>query len=442
MINIPFTDYASMKPQRMPLADLISDYMEGREYRQRLKMMPEEYRKAQQDNEHQALINKWYEPNIQSEIGLRGAQTGKFNKDIEWYDRDMASTIDSRRAQAALQGLQSDVIRKHLPYLDEEYRLGNEKQSYANRASSFKNQIMEVVARAMKEREMGGSPEGQDSSYSPGGGGAPYSEGMGSGQPLSLKSAIGGGSSGSSILSDPTSLMIASQVLGYKPHFRNVNGEEFVDTPLGSSALPGRDLTEQDKALIKVNSGILPKLAEQNFATGKGLEVANILGNAVQDKRIAQIFDTMPGKPLELNKLVAQYSGDPETKAKLASIRSLYAQAFQEAATGFKGAFRNIEAPIIESLKPNENDTWSEARGKIAALRMVKQHQFDLEQRTMELMGGDKPLSYQAASARAFKEINSPQLMKEIELLTASPERLRQLYMEAERAKRRGSKKS
>ena len=72
-MNFPLINYASQQLQTSPLNDLIKNALSG--YTDTTKAqflrptLQEQLQKAQ-------LENKWYEPNIKSQIGLRGAQAG------------------------------------------------------------------------------------------------------------------------------------------------------------------------------------------------------------------------------------------------------------------------------------------------------------------------------------------------------------------------------
>ena len=60
--------------------------------------------------------NKMYIPNIQSEIGLRGAQAGKLGKETQWYDREASSRINAQGAQAAHATAEADKIKYMLQH--------------------------------------------------------------------------------------------------------------------------------------------------------------------------------------------------------------------------------------------------------------------------------------------------------------------------------------
>lgn len=71
-----FTNYAGIQPQQSPLHDMIGQILSG--YNDTTKAqflrpgLEEQLKKAQQENQ-------WYGPNMQSQIGLRGAQAGHAN---------------------------------------------------------------------------------------------------------------------------------------------------------------------------------------------------------------------------------------------------------------------------------------------------------------------------------------------------------------------------
>jgi hypothetical protein len=68
-----FTNYAGIQPQQSPLHDMIGQILSGYNDTTRAQFLrpglEEQLKKAQQENQ-------WYGPNMQSQIGLRGAQAG------------------------------------------------------------------------------------------------------------------------------------------------------------------------------------------------------------------------------------------------------------------------------------------------------------------------------------------------------------------------------
>ena len=73
-MTFTFNNYATSELSKSPLNDIIENMLGGYEHGVKASYLQpslaEQLKKAQ-------LENKWYEPNMESQIGLRGAQTGE-----------------------------------------------------------------------------------------------------------------------------------------------------------------------------------------------------------------------------------------------------------------------------------------------------------------------------------------------------------------------------
>jgi hypothetical protein len=76
--------------------------------------------------EHQKLVNQYYGPNIESEIGLRGAQGNYLGQQAQWYGPNIASEIALRGMQGGHLGAQTAGLHMENQRQKQLYDLQNE----------------------------------------------------------------------------------------------------------------------------------------------------------------------------------------------------------------------------------------------------------------------------------------------------------------------------
>lgn len=100
---------AMMFPKKMQEQDLLNA----------IKSVQAKYAepKAEQELQKETLENKWYEPNIKSEIGLRGAQAGLAGQQSKYYGKNVESEIGLRNAQTQAAQAESGMNKLKLQYM-------------------------------------------------------------------------------------------------------------------------------------------------------------------------------------------------------------------------------------------------------------------------------------------------------------------------------------
>lgn len=175
----PLINYASSELQRSSLNDMINNALSGytnmTNARYLRPNLEEQLRKSQ-------LFNQYYAPDMESQIGLRGAQTGLLGKQTQYYGPDIESQIALRNAQAKQSGAQTGLLGEQTNYAHMQNQALPAQLKRQAEADQLKS-IQEKVFNQMLQQRLSGGPSQQDfpnPTYSPGQGGAPFALG---GQP-------------------------------------------------------------------------------------------------------------------------------------------------------------------------------------------------------------------------------------------------------------------
>lgn len=124
-LNMPFdldtNAFPARTPQQAsPLGGVLSDAIAKRLHIAETEKAENEAKYAERNalNKalHEELINKYYGPNIESEIGLRGAQTGLTNEQKKYYGKNIESEMALRGAQGRNLGSEAAIRERELKY--------------------------------------------------------------------------------------------------------------------------------------------------------------------------------------------------------------------------------------------------------------------------------------------------------------------------------------
>ena len=234
-MTFSFTNYAAIQPQASPWQDIIGKILGG--YTDTTKAqylkpgLEEELKKAK-------LYNQYYAPNIESEIGLRKAQTGESG------------------ARTGLIGEQTKGAHIENQYLPDKMKAAIAE----SQANAQKARLLQMI----RERMMGGGqfPGGQQGEMSGGqmgmfqGQGMPM-EGQQQGQQMQqpqqqMPQQQPQGNMGGM---DYAQAATAMQMLGLgKPHVVDANGKYMAITPFGNIDTGVHGLSEKDRELSKLDA--------------------------------------------------------------------------------------------------------------------------------------------------------------------------------------------
>lgn len=144
-----FNNYATNELTKSPINDIISNLFGG--YEQGVKASYLQPTLAEQLKKSQ-LENKWYEPNMESQIGLRGAQAGQAS------------------AHAGLLGEQTSAERMKNQYLPEQLQA----QVQAAQLKALQDQMFNKMLQQRLAKDQGQSSMTTGPEYNPGQGEVPY----------------------------------------------------------------------------------------------------------------------------------------------------------------------------------------------------------------------------------------------------------------------------
>jgi hypothetical protein len=386
-----FTNYAGIQPQASPFQDILGKTLGGYEQATKAKYLQpgleEELKKAK-------LYNQYYGPNMESQIGLRGAQTQQAN------------------AHTGLLGEQTKGQRLENQYLPQ-YK---QAQIAQLNAQAQKAQLLQQIrdqflgGGMMPGQQMGGQLESQmQSQMSPQmqsfqGQGMPNQEQMNQPQMQSAPRQMQG-------LTYPQQAII-SQALGLgMPKVENVNGRYVAIGPLGVSEVGVQGLTEQQKHLAKEDAKKISQLEDTVLSGSQKQETFDKLNTILGSNE----FEKIRQNPILGKHEISYYQkfGTPEQQEMIGQAKTHMGNIIKDAANDFKGQFRVGEQALLREMKPDISDTIDEMKGKAEALTYMNQIMTQRAELEADFMRNQAMSPLQARIA-ANKRINPKAIEKEI----------------------------
>lgn len=385
-MTFTFNNYATSELSKSPIEGLISNLLGG--YEQGVKAsylqpsLAEQLKKAQ-------LENKWYGPNIESQIGLRGAQAGEAG------------------ARTGLLGEQTKGAHIENKYLDQ-YQQAKIDQL---RAQADQAHLMQMVREQMLGGGLGaGQGQGGQSGQSMPiyGGQGMLSPEMGQGAPIHQPATNMGGM-------DYSKAATIMQMLGLgKPHVVDANGRYVAITPFGNIDTGVSGLSARDTQLAKEDAKKISELENQALTGYQKQETFNELNADLG----SQAFEAIRQHPeLGRHELVwFEKFGTKEQQEMIGRMRTHMGKIISDAAGDFKGQFRVGEQALLRSMKPDESDSLDTMKGKAEALTYMNQiltKRAEIEADLMRTQG----LSALEARIKANKDIDPKEIKKEIKTI-------------------------
>ncbi len=381
-----FNNYATSELSKSPLEGIISNLLGG--YEQGVKASYLQPGLAEQLKKSQ-LENKWYEPNIQSQIGLRGAQAGEAG------------------AHTGLLGEQTKGARIENQYLPEKMRA----QISQLNAQAEQARLMQMVREQLIGGGIGSSQSGssQGAQQIPmfGGQGMPSPE-MGQGAPIQQPSTNMGGM-------DYSKAATIMQMLGLgKPHVVDANGRYVAITPFGNIDTGVSGLSAKDKQLSVEDAKKISHLEEQALTGYQKQETFNELNSDLG----SQAFEAMRQHPELGRHELAWFEkfGTKDQQEMIGRMRTHMGNIIKDSSRDFAGQFRVGEQALLNSMKPNESDSLNTMKGKAEALTYMNQLLTRRSELEADLMRNQGISALQARIA-ANKEIDPKQIKKEIKTI-------------------------
>jgi hypothetical protein len=390
-----FTNYQPSSMNEYPLNDIIGKVLGG--YTDMTKAqflkpgLEEELKKAK-------LYNQYYAPNIESEIGLRGAQAGQAN------------------AHAGLLGEQTKGARIENQYMPDKMKAAIAE----SQANAQKARLLQMI----RERMMGGGqlPGGQQGGM-PGGQGDQMGMFQGQGMPM-------GGEPQAQPQQQPQQQMpqqqpqgnmggmdyaqaaTAMQMLGLgKPHVVDANGKYMAITPFGNIDTGVHGLSEKDRELSKLDARKVGALEDIVLNNSSKLDTFGELNGILGSEQ----FEAMRKNPALGQHELGWYSkfGSPEQQDMVGKAQTYMGNIIKDSARDFAGQFRVGEQALLNNMKPNFGDSLDTMKGKAEALTFLTTMMTKRAEMEADLIR-NQGMSPLAAKIATDKVINPKQLKEEI----------------------------
>jgi len=329
-MTFSFYGYQPSRPEEYsnPIGNLISNvlggYTEASKARYLQPKLEEELQKAK-------LFNKWYEPNIKSEIGLRGAHAG-------------------------LLGEQTKGARIENQYLPQ-YKQAQIEQL---QAQAQKARLLQMIREQFFQ---GGSPQGHAAMQN-------TSMGISQGQAIPADGQFQQPDQPSMHPGNYAQSAIAQQALGLgAPKIVESNGRYLAISPFGVTDTGAQGLSSQEKAF---QSGLGKVKSE---AYGESVKAFDSLQN--QDLALNELKNSVENNPEFRNvtgpikKPLTYWFGTKEQKKLLGSLQTSSGEIALQVAPSLKGAFTGRDQTLINSIKASPQDPPDVFIGKLRAQILI-----------------------------------------------------------------------
>jgi hypothetical protein len=388
-----FTNYANPELSKSPLNDIISNLFGG--YEQGVKAsylqpsLAEELKKSQ-------LENKWYEPNMQSQIGLRGAQAGHLG--------------------SLTQG--QNITNKFLPQtLQNEIELNQARAQKAIQQQELIKQFLSgEMPQNIQEQKMPESRTNPIQNYGQGLGMFPQRQPQ-----LDQLSQLNNN------IPQPNKqyaqAALISQMLGFgQPKITDVNGKQLAIGPLGVFDTGVQGLNEEQKAFqagLGKNNATFYKDSIDNYnsLSNQGLALEE-LKNAIEKN---PQFRNVVGP---IKKPLASWFGSPEQKQLLGDIQTASGEIALQVAPSLKGAWTGRDQTMINGIKAGPQDFPDVFIGKLKSQIMINdalKERADLQAKYIE-----QGKSMREASKLAAQQTPLSRFEPKIKELTTHHEQLKE----------------
>lgn len=381
-----FNNYATSELSKNPLNDIISNLFGG--YEQGVKAsylqpsLAEELKKAK-------LVNQYYAPNIESEIGLRKAQTGEAG------------------ARTGLIGEQTKGARIENQYMPEYKRA----QIQQLQASAEKARLLQMI----REQLMGGGSGGMQGGQIPQGSSPLMQMYQGQGMPNQQDQMQQQQQQQQPQMGNMPSYAqaaIMGQALGLgMPKIVDANGKYIALSPFGAIDTGVHGLTEQQKTLAKEDAKKISKLEDIVLGNQNKMDTFNELNGILGSPEYEAIRQLPAAGNIE-NWLTGKF-GSKEQQRLVGRANTLMGNIIKDSARDFAGQFRVGEQALLNGMKPNPGDSLDVMKGKSEALTFLTQmmtKRSELEADYMRTYG----MSPLQAKIAADKAINAKSIKEEI----------------------------
>lgn len=355
-MTFTFTNYAGIQPQHSPLHDMIGQILGGYEGATKAQFLrpslEEQLKKAQ-------LENKYYGPNIESQMGLRSAQAGHLgslttgqNITNRYLEPKLQAEIDSLNASAQKARL-LQMIREGIMGGGQQTVPGQINQQAAN-IPMFQGQGMPNPIQQHMQSQL--SPQQQSS-------GQPFAQQQAPQQLQQPEASLPFGG-------DYAKAAIANQMLGLgAPKIVDINGKQMAITPFGVFDTGAHGLSEEEKAFQSGLGKYEAKLYGDSIDTYNTLERQGValdeLTNAVEND---PQFRNVTGP---IGSFLTTWAGSGEQRELLGKLASSSGEIALQVAPSLKGAFTGRDQTLINTIKASPKDFPDVFIGKLKAQKLI-----------------------------------------------------------------------
>lgn len=348
-----FTNYAGIAPQESPLHDLIGNILGGYTQAAQAQYLKPTLQEALQKAK---LFNQYYGPNIESEIGLRGAQAGEAGARTGLIgEQTKGARIENQylpqKMQAAIAESQANAQKARLLQMVREQMLGGGQFPGANQNALASNGM-----GAQQSMQMPFPGQGQ--------GIFPQDQTMQSSMPEPQYEHQTG--------LDYAKAATAMQLLGLgKPHVVEANGKYMAITPFGNIDTGVHGLTARDTALAKEDAKKISSLENTVLSGAQKQETFNELNKDLG----SQDFEAIRQNPILGRHEIGWYEkfGTKDQQEMIGRIKTHMGNIIKDASRDFAGQFRIGEQALLNDMKPNIGDSLDVMKGKAEALTYLNQ---------------------------------------------------------------------
>lgn len=372
-----FYGYQPERPMEQPLNNVIKNilggYTEASKARYLQPTLEEELQKAK-------LFNKWYEPNIKSEIGLRGAHAGLLGEQKRGAQIENQFLPEFKKAQ--IEQLKATADKARLLQMIREQLLGGGTGSIPNIPSQpmqmYQGQGMPALSESSESNEIR--------------------------QPAVNTNAPG-----------YAQAAIAQQSLGLgMPKIVDVNGKQMAISPFGIFDTGVHGLTEQQKSLAKEDAKKISKLEDIVLSGTQKSDTFNELNSILGSEE----FEALRQHPILGRHELGWYQkyGTPEQQDVIGKIKTYMGNIIKDSARDFAGQFRIGEQALLNDMKPNVGDSLDVMKGKAEALTYLNTMMTKRAEMEADLMRNYNMSALQAKIA-TDKAINPSEIKKDIKTI-------------------------
>ena len=388
---MPFTmpDFRPMRmeetsPWHNALQTAMGNYLKMNQLKYDEPMKKEELMKQQ-------LYNQFYGPNIESQIGLRGAQTGLTKAQqglVGAQTQAIPSQTQLRQAQANIlqkkQQMLMDILSGKSLTPTQSYEAPSEANSYSG-ANDFNSNLM---PSAIKNANISENENASESSNFQNASEMPEKPSMTYPQ-----------------------ASVAMKMLGMQePKIIDVNGQKLAITPWGNIEV-AKGLSEKEKLLTKTDVKHIENLENIVLNSQPKIDTMNEISDLISNPE----FEALRQNPILGKHELGWFAkfGTPKQQELVGNFKAYTGQIIKDSARDFGGTFRVGEQGLLNSMKPNDTDSLSAMKGKTEALTLMITGLKQRAEVQAQLMRdkGFKPLE---ASMAAEKIVNMKKIKEEI----------------------------